>query len=130
MLDADTCIYIIKKRPPSVKKQLDKLDLDQVCLSVVTYAELLYGTEYSSNKEQNREAVDEFARHLSVYDWDDKAAEHYAEIRHILEADGALIGAMDMMIAAHARSTDATLVTNNMKHFRRVKGLKIVNWVL
>ncbi len=67
---------------------------------------------------------------LTVFDWDDKVAENYGDIRHVLEAAGTPIGSMDMMIAAHARSIDATLATNNLKHFRRVKGLNIVNLVL
>ncbi|MHB8455366.1 MAG: type II toxin-antitoxin system tRNA(fMet)-specific endonuclease VapC [Acidiferrobacterales bacterium] len=130
MLDTDTSIYTIKKRPGSVKKHLGKLSMDQVCLSVITFAELLYGIEHSSNKKQNRASVDEFVRHLTVFDWDDRAAEHYGDIRHVLEVARTPIGSMDMMTAAHARSIDATLVTNNLKHFRRVKGLNIVNWVL
>lgn len=129
MLDTDTSIYIIKKRPVSVKKQIDKLDMDQVCLSVVSYAELLFGTEHSSDPKRNRDVLDDFIRHLTVQDWDASAAEHYAAIRHKLESAGTPIGAMDMMIAAHARSMGAVLVTNNEKHFGRVNGLKLANWV-
>lgn len=128
MLDTDTCIFLIKKRPVSVKKHLDKLSMDQVCISVVTYAELLYGAEHSANKERNREVVKDFVRYLTVRDWNDEAAEHYSLIRHDLESAGTPIGAMDMMIAAHARSVPAVLVSNNERHFGRVKGLKIVNW--
>ena len=71
----------------------------------------------------------DFVRHLTVYEWDDDAAEQYGKIRASLDKKGKPIGAMDMMIAAHARSLDAILVTNNQKHFKQVSGLKIVNWV-
>lgn len=102
--------------------------MDQVCISVVTYAELLYGAEHSANKERNKEAVRDFVRYLTVRGWNDEAAEHYGLIRHDLESAGTPIGAMDMMIAAHARSVPAVLVSNNERHFGRVRGLKVVNW--
>ncbi len=128
MLDTDISIYLIKKRPASVEKHLNRLSMDQVCISVVTYAELLYGAEHSANKERNKEAVRDFVRYLTVRGWNDEAAEHYGLIRHDLESAGTPIGAMDMMIAAHARSVPAVLVSNNERHFGRVRGLKVVNW--
>lgn len=129
MLDTDTSIYIIKKRPASVKRHFDKLTMDQVCISVVTYAELLFGTEHSIDPKRNRSVLDDFTRHLAVQDWDTSAAERYGVIRHELESAGTTIGGMDMMIAAHAKSLGAVLVTNNEKHFGRVDGLKFTNWV-
>lgn len=129
MLDTDTSIYIIKKRPVSVKKQLDKLSMDQVCISIVTYAELLYGAIHSASQDRNREMVNDFVRYLTVHDWNDGAAEHYSVVRHELDTAGTPIGTMDLMIAAHARSLGAVLVTNNERHFKRVNGLKVVNWV-
>ena len=129
MLDTDTSIYTIKNRPISVRKQFVKLEMDQICISVVTYAELIFGTENSSDPKRNRAVLDHFARHLTVHDWDTTAAEHYGSVRHKLEREGTPIGSMDMMIAAHALSIGAVLVTNNEKHFRRVGGLKLTNWV-
>lgn len=129
MLDTDTSIYIIKKRPVSAKKQFDKLSMDQVCVSVVTYAELLYGAEHSASQERNRASVNDFIRYLTVHDWTNEAAEHYSVIRHALDAIGTPIGSMDLMIAAHAKSLNAVLITNNERHFSRVNGLRLVNWL-
>ena len=98
-------------------------------LPKLTTAELLYGVQISSRKKGNRAAVDVLARHLSVLAWSRDAAEHYAEIRVDLKKKGQLIGANDLMIAAHARSLGAIVVTNNVKDFRRVKGLKHENWM-
>lgn len=129
MLDTDTSSYIIKERPASVLREFDKLSMEQICISVVTYAELLYGVERSSSKRINRQVVDDFVNHLTVYDWDARAAVHYGQIRTSLERAGTPIGAMDMMIAAHARSLHAVVVTNNERHFDRVANLKVANWV-
>ena len=128
MLDTDMCSYIIKEHPESVRQRLRKLAMEQLCVSVVTYAEMIYGVERSSSKRVNRPIVEDFVRHLDVMDWDTKAADQYGVIRAELETAGTPIGAMDMMIAAHAKSIKAVLVTNNQKHFTKIKGLKIDNW--
>jgi len=128
MLDTDTCSYIIKERPASVLRRFRKLAMEQICVSAVTYAELLYGVERSSSKRINQPIVDDFVRHLDVLSWGHEAAEQYGIIRADLEARGTPIGAMDMMIAAHAKSFKAVLVTNNKKHFSKVKTLKIESW--
>ena len=129
MLDTDMCSYIIRQHPESVRQRFQTLAMDQLCVSVVTYAELMYGVERSSSRRVNRPIVEDFVRHLDVLDWDTGAADHYGVIRAKLDAAGTPIGAMDMMIAAHAKSIKAVLVTNNQKHFTRVKGLKTDNWV-
>ena len=129
ILDTDTCSYIIRERPISVLERFRKLAMEQICISSVTYAELLYGVARSSSRRINRPIVDDFVRHLDVIDWDTGAAEQYGQIRADLEARGEPVGAMDMMIAAHAKSIKAVLVTNNQKHFARIKGLKVENWV-
>lgn len=103
--------------------------MEQICISAVTYAELLYGIERASSKRINRPIVDDFVRHLDVLDWGGEAVEHYGQLRAELEAHGTPIGAMAMLIAAHARSLNVALVTNNQKHFSKVKALKIENWV-
>jgi len=128
MLDTDICSYIIRERPLKVFEHFEALKMDQICISAVTYAELIYGVEHSSSKKINRSIVNQFVKHLSIIDWNKKAAEHYGNIRAILQADGNIIGAMDMMIAAHARSRKMVLVTNNEKHFKRVPKLQIENW--
>ena len=129
MLDTDMCSYIIRQHPESVRQRFQTLAMDQLCVSVVTYAELMYGVERSSSRRVNRPIVEDFVRHLDVLDWDTGAADHYGVIRAKLDAAGTPIGAMDMMIAAHAKSIKAVLVTNNQKHFTKVKGLKTDNWV-
>jgi len=128
MLDTDMCSYIIKEHPESVRQRFQTLAMEQLCISVVTYAELIYGVERSSSRRINRPIIEDFVRHLDVMDWDTEAADQYGVIRTELEAAGTPIGAMDMMIAAHAKSIKAVLVTNNQKHFTKVKGLKIDNW--
>ncbi|HDY82595.1 MAG TPA: type II toxin-antitoxin system VapC family toxin [Halieaceae bacterium] len=128
MLDTDMCSFIIKEHPQRVRQRFQTLAMEQLCVSVVTYAELIYGVERSSSRRVNRPVIEDFVRHLDVMDWDAGAADQYGVIRTELEAAGTLIGAMDMMIAAHAKSIKAVLVTNNQKHFTKVKGLKIDNW--
>lgn len=129
MLDTDTSSYIIRNRPESVRVRFGKLDSSQLCISVITHAELLYGVKSAASSRTIRPAVEDFVRRLTVLDWDSTAAEHYADIRTKLEAGGTPIGNMDMLIAAHARSVSAVLVTNNEKHFRRVSALTVENWV-
>ena len=122
MLDTDMCSYIIKDHPESVRKRFQKLAMEQICISVVTYAELVYGVERSSSKRINRPIIDDFIQYLDVLDWGVDAVDHYGKIRANLESNGSSIGAMDMMIAAHAKSTGAILVTNNQKHFTKING--------
>jgi len=129
MLDTDMCSYIIREHPVSVHQRFQKLTMEQVCISVGTYAELVYGVERSSSRRVNRPVIEDFVRHLDVVEWDTDAADQYGMIRAELEANGNPIGAMDMMIAAHAKSMKAVLVTNNQKHFTKVKGLKVENWI-
>lgn len=95
----------------------------------MTYAELVYGVRRSSSQRVNQAVIDAFISHLDVLDWTKAAADHYGDIRALLEAKGCPIGNMDLLIAAHARSLDATVVTNNVKHFRRVPRLKVERWI-
>ncbi len=129
MLDTDMCSYIIKKLPVSVLKKFQKLEMQNICISIVSYAELMYGVERSSSKRINYAVIKDFTRHLDVMKWDIDAADTYAVLRTNLESNGTPIGAMDMMIAAHSKSINTVLVTNNQKHFIKVKDLKIENWV-
>ena len=129
MLDTDISSYIIKKRDAVIAARLAKIPLNDICISVVTKAELLYGVAKSSNKRVNRLAVNEFLAFVRVLPWDDEAAEHYAEIRAALEVAGVAIGNLHTMIAAHARSCRIAVVTNNERHFRKVPGLRVDNWL-
>lgn len=128
MLDTDMCSYIIREKPKKVLTRFRKIQIDQLCISVVTFAELIYGVKRSSSVKINRPIIDEFVSHLEIVKWDEAAAEHYGDIRVELEAKGSNIGANDMMIAAHARSLDRPIVTNNTKHFKQVPKLKVENW--
>jgi len=129
MLDTDICAFILRKTSAVLLERIQTVPLQQQCMSVVTFAELLYGVQVSSRKKGNREAVDLLARYVSILDWTPTAAQHYAEIRMELKKKGQQLGANDLMIAAHARSMEAVIVTNNVKDFGRVKGLKLENWM-
>jgi tRNA(fMet)-specific endonuclease VapC len=130
MLDTDTCSYIMKRSQPLVLKRLQAVDVDDVCMSVVTKAELLYGVEVSPRRAHDAAALSAFLPYVESVDLPDDAAVHYAEIRADLKKRGAMIGANDLFIAAHARATGLTLVTNNMAEFERVRGLKLENWTI
>ena len=128
MLDTDTCSYIMKRSNDGVLKRLRKVPVNDVCISVITKSELLFGVEVSPRRQQDHAALDEYLRHVEVLDFPDEAALHYAQIRAALKARGTMIGANDLFIAAHARSLELTLVTNNTGEFGRIQGLNIENW--
>ena len=128
MLDTDISSYIIRERPESVQRRFHELEGGQLCISVVSEAELLYGVKAKGSPRTLASTVADFLRRLTVLDWTRAAARDYADIRAKLESAGTSIGNMDLMIAAHARSAGAVLVTNNEKHFLRVEGLKVENW--
>ena len=128
LLDTDTCIFILRRSIPALLSRIQSVPLHEQAISVVTLAELLYGVQESSKKKTNQAGVDALLRHVTVMEWPAKGAEHYAEIRADLRRKGQSIGANDLMIAAHARSEGAIVVTNNLKDFGRVKGLKVENW--
>jgi len=130
MLDTDTCSYVMKRSSLPVLRRLQAVPVADVCMSVITKSELLYGVEVSPRRTQEVAAIAAFLPYVEVLDFPEDAASHYAEIRADLKKRGALIGANDLFIAAHARSLGLVLVTNNTAEFRRVKGLAIENWTL
>ncbi len=130
MLDTDTCSYIMKRSQPLVLKRLQSVPVDDVCMSVVTKAELLYGVEVSPRRSHDAAALAAFLPYVEAVDLDEGAARHYAEIRADLKRRGALIGANDLFIAAHARALGLTLVTNNVAEFERVRDMRIDNWTV
>lgn len=130
MLDTDTCSYIMKRSHPVVIKRLQAVPVDDVCMSAITKAELLYGVEISPRRAQDAGALAAFLPYVQVVEFGDDAAAHYAEIRADLKRRGALIGANDLFIAAHARALEITLVTNNTDEFGRVSHLRVENWTL
>ncbi|MGO8865817.1 MAG: PIN domain-containing protein [Alphaproteobacteria bacterium] len=129
MLNTDTCSYIVKRSNDAVLNRLQRVPVSDVCISVITKAELLFGVELSPRRQQDSVAVDAFLRHLAVLELPSEAAAHYADIRADLKRRGEMIGANDLIIAAHARALDLTLVTNNKREFGPVRRLVTENWV-
>ncbi len=130
MLDTDTCSYIMKRSSQAVLNRLQAVPVTDVCISVITKSELLYGVEVSPRRVQDATALRTFLPYVEALDLPDEAATHYAQIRADLKKRGEMIGANDLFIAAHARSLGLILVTNNTAQFERVKGLTLENWTL
>lgn len=130
MLDTNICIYLMKKKPENVLRRFEKEIENGICISVITLSELEYGMKHSSAPEKNSFALLRFLTPLSVYDFDVSAASHYGIIRDYLTKRGELIGPLDMLIAAHARSNNLILVSNNIREFERVPGLRLENWAI
>ncbi len=128
MLDTNICIYAIKHKPEQVFLKLQEHDPSEVCVSSVTYAELVHGVEKSQSIEKNRVALALLLASIEIMDFDSSAAESYGKVRANLEKAGKPIGPLDMMIAGHAKSLGYTVVTNNTREFMRVNGLKLENW--
>ncbi len=129
MLDTDIASYIIKGRSPKIQAKLSAIDPSMVCISVVTRAELLYGLKRLPPSHRLHIAVRRFLKIVRVLSWDAEAADIYAEIRHQLVTTGQPIGELDMMIAAHSLAVAAVLVTNNTRHYERIRApLILQNW--
>ena len=128
LLDTNICIYIIKKRPIGVFEKFKSLSIGSIGISSITLAELQYGIMKSSFPEKNQEALDKFITPLEIIDFDYNATIEYGKIRADLERRGTSIGPLDTLIAAHAKSLDLILVTNNEKEFEWILGLKVENW--
>ena len=128
MLDTNICIYAIKHKPPEVIKYFLKHNPDDICVSSITYGELMHGVEKSQAAERNRAALTLFLSSISILPFDNYAAEEYGKVRAELERKGTPIGPMDMLIAGHARSERLILVTNNTREFFRVENLEVEDW--
>lgn len=129
LLDTDTASYVIKQRSAAIASRLAEIPPDMVRISVITRAELLYGLKSLPFDHRLHLGVRQFLRIVQAIPWDAEAAEYYADIRHQLVSTGRPIGELDMMIAAHALSLGAVLVTNNTRHFERIDApLTLVNW--
>ncbi|MBT4087671.1 MAG: type II toxin-antitoxin system VapC family toxin [Deltaproteobacteria bacterium] len=129
MLDTNICIYILRDRPIELVHRLNSAG--DISISSIVYAELLFGIELSPQKSQKTrlEQLKKFVQHLSIAPWDENAAIHYSQIRVKLKKTGTLIRNMDLLIGSHARSLELELVTNNIKEFERIPGLRIENWI-
>jgi tRNA(fMet)-specific endonuclease VapC len=128
MLDTNICIYIIKQQPVSVLKRFLEYQIGDIGISSITLSELRYGVAKSTYQEKNAKALDEFITPLEVISFDEEAAHAYGDIRANLEKAGTPVGAMDMLIAAHAVSLGIPLVTNNTREFARIPTLNIIDW--
>ena len=130
MLDTNILIYLIKNKPPAIAERINALDpTDALCMSFVTYAELLKGAERSTRKPEVLKRLKDLARSIPVlYSTSASLCEHYATQFTRLRAAGTPVGANDLWIACHALADDCTLVTNNVGEFERVQGLRIENW--
>ena len=129
MLDTNICIAIIRRRPEAALRRLRGKAIGQVGVSAITVSELQYGAAKSTYPEQARQALTEFLLSLEVAPYDDAASAAYGPLRARLEARGEPIGPLDTLIAAHAFSLGAVLVTNNTREFSRVAGLAIEDWL-
>ena len=127
MLDTNIVAFAKNNRPEVVLERMRRFDPGDLCISVVTLAELEYGVFNSSNPERNQLALTLFLANIDVIPFDDAAVE-YGRIRADLRRKGTPIGANDLMIAAHAKSLGMTLVTNNTREFSRVEGLMLEDW--
>ena len=128
LLDTNICIYIIKKKPIDVLKTLKRKSNSEIFISSITIAELEYGISKSLYPERNKVALIEFLSLFNILPFTDKDAAEYGKIRASLEKKGQPIGSMDFLIASQALSNELILVTNNVKEFQRLEGLKIENW--
>jgi tRNA(fMet)-specific endonuclease VapC len=128
MLDTNICIYVMKTYPPAVREKFNAL-AEQLCISSITLAELYYGAEKSARRAENLVAIEHFVARLEVLPFAARAAAHYGQVRAELERAGTPCGPHDMQIGGHARSEGLIVVTNNLREFARMPGLRAENWV-
>jgi tRNA(fMet)-specific endonuclease VapC len=128
MLDTDICSYAMKRTNKTVAEKLRHLAVGEACISAITKAELKFGVAISPRRDRDAVVLSEFLLYTPVLDFPDEATGWYAEVRAELHRRGELIGANDLLIAAHALALGLTLVSNNTREFGRIRGLKLENW--
>lgn len=128
ILDTDICSYTIKNRPSHIAQKFESIEASKLTISSITGAELLFGAKKIGSSSLVN-LVEGFLGRLIILPWGKPQAYEYANLRTSLEQNGKIIGNMDMLIASHALSIDAVLVSNNLKHFEKVPNLKLENWV-
>ncbi|MBB3312366.1 tRNA(fMet)-specific endonuclease VapC [Rhizobium sp. BK196] len=128
MLDTNICIYVMKNYPLELREKFNLL-AEQLCISSITLAELYYGAEKSARRIENLTAIEHFTARLEVLPFGEKAALHYGQVRADLERAGTPCGPHDMQIGGHARAEGLIVVTNNMREFVRMPGVRTENWV-
>ena len=127
MLDTNICIYVMKNYPPTLQDKFNSL-AEQICISSITLGELHYGAEKSARRADNLTAIEHFVARLDVLPFDAKAAAHYGQVRAELERAGTPCGPHDMQIGGHVRSEGLIVVTNNLREFSRMPGVRVENW--
>jgi len=127
MLDTKICIYVMKNYPPALREKFNTL-AEQLCMSSITLGELHYGAEKSARRADNLTAIHHFVARLDVLPFADKAAAHYGQVRAELERAGTPCGPHDMQIGGHARSEGLIVVTNNLREFAPMPGVRAENW--
>jgi tRNA(fMet)-specific endonuclease VapC len=128
MLDTNICIYVMKNYPQALRDKFNAL-AEQLCISSITLGELHYCAEKSARRADNLSAIDNFVARLEVLPFETRAAVHYGQLRAELERAGTPCGPHDMQIGGPARSEGLIIVTNNMREFSRMPGLRVENWV-
>jgi tRNA(fMet)-specific endonuclease VapC len=128
LLDTNICIFLIKCKPAIVLQRLKRSLVSGIGISSITLSELEYGVQKSAQVERNAVSLLRFLTPFEIVAFDDSAAREYGKIRAMLERNGQPIGNMDMLIGAHAKSLGLTLVTNNVREFKRIDGLRIEDW--
>jgi tRNA(fMet)-specific endonuclease VapC len=129
MLDTDTCSYLIGDRSESMQRKLEVVSPNDVRMSIVSWGELLLGCALRPQARSLRERVHAFARIVEPLSMDAAVSEHYADIRSGLQVKGSMVGPNDLWIAAHARAAGMTLVTHNLREFKRVPKLAVEDWM-
>jgi len=128
LLDTNICIYIIKKSPQKVFEKIKTLKIGEVAISSITYCELQFGVSNSSSQEKNQNALNGFLSSIEILDFPSASAILYGEVCSHLKKKGIPIGPLELLIGTHALFADVTLVTNNVKEFKRIPKLKMENW--
>ena len=129
MLDTNICIHVINRKPAKVIQRFKKEKIGNITISAITLCELKFGAYNSSKPLQNLKAIVKFTSPLDVLHFGEAETETYGKVRYNSKKSGRIIGPMDTLIAAHALSANCVLVTNNVKEFKNVPGLRIENWV-
>ena len=129
LLDTNTCIYFLNRYSEKIISQFKRFSPSEINLPSITVAELFYGAEKSKAKKKNWAIVENFISTFEIVPFNEKSCEIYARIRASLEKFGVPIGPMDLLIASISLANNSILVSNNIKEFRQIKGLKLENWV-
>jgi tRNA(fMet)-specific endonuclease VapC len=129
LIDTNICIYIMNNHPPEVLEKFKHIGVGEVGISSISVSELHYGACKSKKIEQNIKRLEEFLYPFDILTYDENASREYGKVRSQLEKKGQIIGPLDMLIAAHAISRELAIITNNTKEFRRIRSLKVENWV-